>query len=281
MKLRRLNMNHGQGASTRRKEAGLRAVFDTSLGISKAKAVAAFPYWHIDMNAGPGWNHEADCEGSPLVFLRSAIAAGRARPIRAYFCDINFSAIMDLKPACRPLLEQLPDCHAAYSYRPNAILLGEVARDIRETERDPKYAMGTLLSDPNGPKPEAFPLPEMAAFAAEFPRIDMALNLNLNVFRAVEGCKVSTRLHPKQVETFRKYPTVREVMESLGRRHWSVRNPNTGCSHHYMLVVGRNAETKRTPFKDFYPADSEEGRRILDNLKRQDIGQRLLFPGLE
>jgi hypothetical protein len=167
----------------------------------------------------------------------------------------------------------------------NADVLKAFAACIRKVERNPHFAMGTCLSDPNGPR-AGFPLRELAEFAAEFPRIDMILNLNLNVYRAVGGCKPGCNLSPAHVRAFdsERFPPVTEVIRVLGRAHWFVRNPSAvgrGGGHQFMTLVGRSMAMKRASFKDFYPSDSPQGRRMLATLRRTEPSQRTLFPDME
>src|SRR5262249_15186317 len=83
----------GQGDNTRRKEDGFGAIFHTSLDISKG--ARRYPYWHIDLNAGSGFNEKAQCPGSPVVFMQEAARA--ARWVRAYFTDLNAEAAQALR----------------------------------------------------------------------------------------------------------------------------------------------------------------------------------------
>jgi hypothetical protein len=264
---------HGQGAGTPGKEDGFRAVFDVSLAISKAKSVAYWPYWHIDLNAGSGWNDLVDCEGSPLVFLSAAIAARRPGPVRLFFCDHRPDAIRQLQERCEPLLEQLrvvtPGSTITYHGGDNADFLAAVRRII--VASGDRYPMGTFLSDANSPT-QGFPFGQMVAFATAFPRIDAVLNLNLGVLRP--GARAPQ-------PGWRKHPTVVGMMNKIPRSIWWVRNPSRIGKHQFMALVGRNKDTGRRSFKDFYRADSPEGKLILERLKRVDVEQTLLFPEWE
>ncbi len=80
-------MIQGQGSSTSRKESGFAALLRLSLRISKAPTAAKNRYWHIDMNAGSGFNGLANCDGSPVIFLKQAAAVRRS--FTALFCDID------------------------------------------------------------------------------------------------------------------------------------------------------------------------------------------------
>jgi hypothetical protein len=59
----------GQGSQTRRKEEGFSVLLQDCLSLSKGGAARQFNYWHIDLNAGCGFNHEVGIPGSPVVFL--------------------------------------------------------------------------------------------------------------------------------------------------------------------------------------------------------------------
>ncbi len=273
-------MGHqGQGNGTLYKEQGYADIFRMSLRISKAPSVAQWPYRHLDLNSGSGWNEEAHCEGSPIVFLREAVEVFRPGPINAYFCDINGESIGHLEGACHEFIRQLDSCTVTAKATDNGTFLDEVAASIREEERRPDLAIGTCVCDPNGFK--GFPLESLVRFAHDFPRIDIVLNINCNLFRSVEGCKTSTKLPPKSVEAFRRWPTVPEMIDALGRVCWMIRNPQRVSGHAFTQLIGRTLGTGKRAFGGFFSLDSPEGQKILARLRRIEPDQGLLFEDWE
>jgi hypothetical protein len=270
-------MKQGQGESTWRKEEAFGDAFRVSLRISKSPRVAHFPYHHADLNAGCGWNEKADCAGSPLVFLDLAAACGRPGPIHAYFCDHDEEAIQKLRANVFGCVTGLPEGSTVTPRAmDNGAFLCEWAADIRALTPRGAFPVGTLLCDPNGFKD--MPLDALALFAAEFRCIDVVLNVNCNVFRAVEGCKKpSADLPAKTREAFSAWPTLPEIVARLCRRHWLIRNPSRACGHAFTQLIGRNTAAGHSRFKSFFPLESREGQDILSRLRTIEVGQRLLF----
>lgn len=253
-------MTQGQNKEgTRRKEDGFEAIFTISLSISKALTVANYPYWHIDLFAGSGYNHDAFCDGSPMVFLRQACKANR--PIRAYFCDAVASAIDELT---RRISAQRDHAKQAMSIietqcilADNKTLLPLVIDTIRRREKRPACAIGTLLVDPNGPKAVSEILDYLQEFARSFPRIDLILNINLWALKRCLGHKRNGKAG------FAWAYTINELLEKLPRNHWMIRNPSTHKGHPFTVMIGRDLKTSSNQFKDFHDVKSPIGRKIV------------------
>jgi hypothetical protein len=266
----------GQGNGTVRKEAGFAAVLRMSLRVSKARPVAAFPYWHLDLNSGSGWNAKAGCLGSPAVFLDEAARAGRAGPVHVRFCDTDSAAIETLRANCFGLCSRVgPEASVAARAMDNADFLRETAEEIRAAERNPGFAVGSCLCDPNG-FPDGFPVEALKDFACDFPRIDLAINLNVSLFARVRGCKDS--VHENIRKGFVHWPELGELIGLYPRRHWWVRNPPAGPwgMERFVTFYGHNwPRTKRTAFAEFVPLDSLAGQEIVGTFKRQASDQKL------
>jgi hypothetical protein len=270
-------MLQGQGVSTFRKEQGFGDVFRMSLRISKAPAVAGYCYWHLDMNAGAGFNEKADCEGSPLVFMRAGAAARRG--FRAYFCEAEPALAARLESRLRET--PLPaGCQAHVLRQDNAVALQQFAVAIGRAERRPDLAVGTCLCDPNAVR-EGFPVEALDFFLAQFKRIDFVLNLNVSVLRRGRGARQRYESDPDAPPYFRGFKDwpdlARDLLPRFHRRHWWIRNPPRVNSDQFTILVGRNVETKGAPFRDFYRLESREGQQILHGLKRVAAGQGFLF----
>jgi hypothetical protein len=265
------DLTQGNGDATPRKERDFSDAIEASLGLSYAGGVASWPYWHIDLNAGSGWNERPQCEGSPLVFLHQAIR--KKRRVNVCFCDLDGSKLEKLKNAVLPLCVQLaPGSEVAWVVRDNALALADWGRKIAAVE-NPACAIGSVLADPNGPR-QGFPLEALAIFAAGFPRMDLIFSLNVTLFRSALGCR------QRQRPGFADWPTVREMLRGLPRAHWLISNfqEHGVAGHRYAVLVGRTSAYGYKRYRNFYPIDLPEGRVIIDRLRRVADGQGELFP---
>src|SRR4051812_1061599 len=86
--LRRGRGGPGQSAATIDKERRIAACLSVGMKIAEAKfGQSGFAYWHLDANAGSGWNEEVNVPGSPLVFWQVANLYLNGLGPRAFFCD--------------------------------------------------------------------------------------------------------------------------------------------------------------------------------------------------
>lgn len=264
-------MSQGQGKHTAMKESGFAGIFDTSLCISKGGKAAAFPYWHIDLNAGCGWNDKAECWGSPIVFLQEA--RRKERDVVALFCDINQSFASELESTIHSMDWGEWEPEVAVARGDNAEWLTEFAKLIRARE-DPRYAVGSLLCDPNGFK-SGFPVNAIRTFAEEFRRIDLILNFNVSLFAKVQGCKENG------IPGFDHWPTIPDLIPTFHRKHWMVSNPpGWGQGDRFVIALGRNFDTGQRRFLNFYPLESQNGQEIIKLLRHQQPNQPFL-PGID
>jgi hypothetical protein len=262
-------MSQGQGDWTPYKERSFADLFLMTLRISKAESLLPFTYWHVDLNAGCGWNETANCAGSPLVFVRTALLAGR--PVRALFLERN----ADLAARLRQRLEEerLP-CWVRWDVyaRDNETFPGLVRWAMAEEENRPGLAFGTVLCDPNGIK-DGFPVVALAEFMAGHRRMDLILNLNFRVLRCVRGCKASGS------EVIRKgfvdWPELQDVLPHFAKDHWFVGNPVPVCGDCFGLLRGSNFDVGRRPFGRMHHVGTEQGRRILRKLGYVDLSPTL------
>lgn len=258
----------GQGKGTTRKEEGFAVIFRASLAISKGGSALSWPYWHIDCNSGCGINDRSGdvCDGSPIVFLKEAVASGRC--FHSYFCDKDETATKDLNARVASVGIRYPNI-AEVVCEDNGAFLRRMAIRIRSAE-NPKYAIGSVIVDPNGfqsQRESAYPRDALKEFAQEFPRIDLILNLNISLFARVQGCKRNS------IKGFDAWPTIDELMDELNRRHWLVRSPGKNPGEKFVTLVGRNIESGQNKIHEFYRRESVEGRHILEKLSRPPVGQ--------
>jgi three-Cys-motif partner protein len=257
----------GQGAGTLRKEEGFRHLLRDALRISNAPRIRRFHYWHTDLHAGSGWNEEASCPGSPVVFLEEARLRGRL--YRAHFCDRNLPSRLALEERLNGWSEPAGSTFAVWGLD-NSEILPHVSREIRMKEPNPERAVGTVLCDPNGWRD--VPYPELVTFATAFPSIDLIINLNVNLFRS------AGELRRRSAPGFEDWPTPAEIITPLDRQHWLIRNIARHGGHCFTILLGRNLRQKVGQFRDFYPISSPVGRDILANLRRVPVEQSTLFP---
>lgn len=261
----------GQGRHTGRKQGNLAAALGVSLSVSKGGAAASYPYWHIDLNAGCGWNHKAGCLGSPLVFVRQAGSQRHRRTFNALFCDRDGAAVAELSGR---LDAELVPCGSQMRMLAgdSADALDQFTGWIASARENPRYTVGTCYSDPNGPKD--VPYDRLRRFAAEFPAIDLILNLNVSTYMMMSRWPHDGR--------FSRYLMPADLLDTLSRQHWMVSNPPTGGGSspgmRFVLAVGTNYPTGSRRYKDFYPLGSQIGQEIITQFKHVQDGQGLLFP---
>jgi len=262
-------MSQGQGLSTRRKEERFRAVFALSLGVSKAVSFAK--YWHIDLNAGSGWNEECDCPGSPVVFLEVAEEMGRS--FQAFFCDSNVDYLKELQGRVYGWIERFDEAGIEIMPGDNGEALATITQRIRDEDPRPELAIGTCVCDPNGPK-NGFPGKALEAFAADFPRIDLVLNVNVRVWRAAVGAR------EKAIKGFEDWMDLGDAISRFNKKLWMVSNPPRVQGDCFSIFYGTNANIKETSFQGFHSLRSREGQQILRAMNHVNVGQQH-FPWME
>jgi hypothetical protein len=261
-----MTLRQGEGGSTARKQRGLAMLFRQGMRMTMRMP---YPYWHIDLNAGCGWNKKADCPGSPLVFLEEAERVGRS--FRAVFCDNDPDAVRELKERTMFAVDQFDPASITWVCRDNAEALTEFGRSIA-AEDSPGKAFGSVLIDPNGSK--GIPFDAVHEFFRRFTRIDLILNVNLSLFAMVRECKGNPN-----TPGFDDFPDPEDVcgFKQL-KSHWLVRNPPAGCNgNRFALFIGRNTDKGMTKFEEFYRLDSTQGQLIVKGLRRQNPAQETFW----
>ena len=135
-----------------------------------------------------------------------------------------------------------------------------IADQIRRAERKPRYAMGTVLCDPNGYfYGDSVPANELADFCREFPRIDVILNLNVRTRRLIRGCIEKRRAGWENVCCL----GLDELPWFLNRRHWLIRNLISKGGDQFVLMIGRNYRLGDHRALGFHHWESAAGQAIL------------------
>jgi hypothetical protein len=246
-------MIQGQSAVTLDKERRLASMLSISMRIANRKfGGKRWTYFHFDANAGCGWNAEVDVPGSPLVFWTLAEQHLTDMPIVAFFAEHNAAL-------AAYLLRRLPARFADRSFifkHDNETVLDVFAEYIRRRERA-AYAVGSIIVDPNGwfyrsAKGEGAPVDGLRRFAREFPRIDIALNLNARSYRLLLA-------NGQQVEP------PRAIMRAL-KAHWLVGRTQHG-GNEYLLAFGRNMAAGGHAAVGMHRLDSPAGHAIVNRVE--------------
>jgi hypothetical protein len=88
----------------------------------------------------------------------------------------------------------------------------------------------------------------------------------------INGCQ------PRGLPGFEGWPTLRQVISTLGKRQWFARNPPRLNGERFTTLFGTNFVLPDKPFGSFFPLESPEGRAIVDGLRHAEPGQGELFP---
>ena len=243
----------GQSLATIDKERRIGAALSVGMRIgSSCFADKGFRYWHFDGNSGSGWNEAVNVPGSPLVFWQVAALNLKGMLPRPFFCDIDREAMRRLQVRLR----ETPVAAASSVLLPgdNEAALDVFAECIRKFE-NPRFALGSLLVDPNGyyyrtPKGTGAPIGALNWFCREFLRIDITLNLNVRTYQ-LQSKHQHNVLPP------------REVLSSLNKAYWLVGRARTKGGR-FLQAVGRNTPTGDIKTLQLYRAESEIGQFILD-----------------
>lgn len=235
-------MIQGQGDSTEFKERGLSAAFWVNLTIFQRGFGQAgrFRYFHFDLNAGGGFNEQAGCIGSPLAFLQATRSANCER-FFAGFVDIDKAKVRSL--LARPELQR-PDCFMFHG--DNRGFIGQIPDLIRAYGENPRQAIGTVLSDPNGIE---VPLEELAWLSGECPKLDLVINWNSTSVKRTMG-------------VFGRGTRLTDALPVLRKKHWLIRMPLT--IHQFTLLIGRNIPTGEHRRLGLYHLNSPPGVSILN-----------------
>lgn len=232
------------GDATEIKQRGLSLAFRIGLAVVEkmARKVPNARYFHFDLHAGGGYNHEADCIGSPLTFLKETEVAGTARYFAA-FCDHDADQVRSLLN--RP--EVADDARTFVLHGDNSQLLAMVPSIIRECHDRPEWAIGSILSDPNGAD---VPLEAIVETLKECKRLDIIFHWNSTITK-----RLHNGIKPTQV-------LLRDVVDIVPKDYWLIREP--AGIHQFTLLIGRNWRFDDSRGMGFYHLESEQGQAILD-----------------
>lgn len=247
----------GQSRDTEWKERGIRAALSINLKICADK-MAWRPYFHFDLHAGCGWNHDFNVPGSPLAFLQAADGIGHPRPV-AHFVEIDAGRAAELK--ARPEVARRRECHVHAG--DNGAFCALIPDIIRHHGDRPEMAMGTILIDPNGPV--TVPYDAIAGVLRQCPRLDVIYNFpGTGTKRLPDG-------HKQKI-------TIGDIPGLFSKRHWLIRRQIGAWQ--WSLLIGRNFKCRDYPSFGFYHWDDPRGQHVvktLANVGRKTTGQGELF----
>jgi len=263
--VRRNKQEQGQGGTTEWKERGILAALALNLKLCThpAKFHSRFNYWHLDLHSGSGWNEEVNCVGSPLAFLE-VIRDFPDKRYQAFFCDHNPQLIDQLR--VRPEIAMNGRCYVFC--KENREILPVFAAAIRSSGDKPRYAMGSILVDPNGCCfGDAVPMQELQTFCREFPRIDILVNFNLRTWRMIRGCI------DKGMKGFlgRTCPAPSDLRTLFKKEHCLIRDTLIRGGDPFIFWIGRNYPMGEHPALGFFSLDSPRGQLILRRIEQPEI----------
>lgn len=245
--------HRGQGQShdsTEMKERGIASAISINLRIFKSKYKPWATYQHFDLNAGSGMNDQVNCIGSPLAFIQSVDNLGISN-YRAYFTDIDHDTIEKLHTYPEMKRENCFLFHGD-----NESLITAIPDLIRLTDKKLKYAIGSVLVDPNGSEVN---VDALSWLSKQCPRLDFIINWNSVIFKRLQGA----------------HGTLCSAIKSLDKKHWLIRKPSGG--HQFILIVGRNMRIGEDKKNGFYHLNSDLGQEIFHtcNLTKAEDKKRI------
>lgn len=240
----------GQSRATIDKERRIGSALTVCMRIAANKfGGKGYSYWHADLNAGSGHNEIINVPGSPLVFYELAHEYLSSLPPEIFFAERRRETAVQLLKHCQASEWQ----GKTYIFpHDNEEVLEVFAECIRQRER-PRFAIGTILIDPNGwfyrnRAGEGPPVDGLLKFVHEFPRIDVVANLNVRTFKLqrAQGHRV---------------PDLTELLMSLNKQYWLISRAQYGGDR-FIQLIGRNVETGPHKALGIHRVDSPEGREI-------------------
>jgi len=236
----------GQSAATELKERGLQSAFTVNLRVF-SKFKARYTYWHFDLNSGCGFNDEIGCIGSPLAFIGATKKTETPRYFSG-FCDINPAAVSQLMAN-----EHVVQNDQCFTFNGDNASLITAIPDIIATRENPKYAIGTVLSDPNGAD---VPLDQLEWLSRTCPKMDFIVNWNSRVFKLFQGKQWADK------------PTLNSAVRQMNKKHWLIRQPLG--AHKWTLLIGRNFRIDGHHALSFYNLDTKKGTEIFNRCNYLD-----------
>jgi len=248
-------MSQGQSRFTPNKIAGFEAAFVQNLAIVRG-GIGQSSYFHFDLNAGCGWNHHANCEGSPLAFRAAANRADFPSAL-CFCCEVDRVAADELAKRTKADGATFSVCGR------NQDFVRMIPHIIRRHGGDPATAYGSILIDPNNQRRSAIPYEELRDVARVCPRLDVFFNFPQNAMKRITSA-VAKGTHPESAA--KDCYDIDDMREVIGKKFlWIKQLPEMGD---FALIVGRNmsgaSHDKKTGLK---PWDSLDGVHYRERCK--------------
>ncbi len=195
-------------------------------------------YYYIDANAGCGYNYDARCEGSPVIFLKAREEA--KIKAKSYFVEINKDNVIQLARFIKPYVGDLVDFRLCPEDNRSAV--PRIAKVL------PKDAYGLIYFDPNG-------------------RPDWDTISRLSKIPALNHFDILIRYNAMAVKrTHKDTGLLMDHLPEVNKAHWMIRDLMPGERWQWTFLLGMN--WKMNPWKSqrFYYTDSPEGKEILDKI---------------
>lgn len=252
----------GHSRATKNKQECLEKIISQILSVIRViqgkRSYVNDKVFYIDTNAGPGYNLEENCDGSPIVFLKVATRLGLE--YQAHFIEINEESANTLREA----IKSYPNCFVHNG--DNRSVLDTVPYGI------PKNTFGILYMDANG-IPD-FSLLERVSRMPRMKTIDIVIR--------IPGAAIK--------RNYSEIGTLIAMIKSIHKSHWIIKEiDSVETGWQWSMLIGLNTKKMR-PWESqgFYSIDSEKGQQILEQLaytknylkkKRQLESGQMILPG--
>jgi hypothetical protein len=262
-------MANGQGASLRtgKKEQFFALCLAWHMK-QEARFLATFrtpqPYFHLDLNAGAGYNELVRHEGTPIIFMRQAVKYPQLA-MAAQFVERNGESVERLRSRMAGQFARQFNGSLFGMDRSFSIIRGDneerLIRFVQEVvpslAANPRTARGSIISDPNGwtRSGGAVNLRTLKAALAALPRMLVLIFFPFAQAKRCDQYKMNGEQGPvKNIET-------RNVCDFLPmRRYWLVSKQGA-----YVYLCGSaSLMPEGTPYVPAFRHDSPTGRAILD-----------------
>jgi len=203
----------GHSRATVDKEAGLSKLLSQHVNTVK-RIFEKYPnypqvYHFIDAYAGPGYNEEEQCDGSPMVFLKTA--ENLKIEYRAWFVEADIKSVKELRDRIRGY----HNCEVCPF--DNAKTVPEIARSL------PDNAFGLVYADQNG-----IPDIDMLSKVSRIPKLakfDILIRYNATAAKRNEPQTGMRML---------------DHISKINKSHWIIREPRAGDRWQWTFLLGLN-----------------------------------------
>jgi len=166
-------------------------------------------YYFIDAYAGPGYNEEEQCDGSPIIFLKTA--KDRGIDYYAWFVEQDIESVREL----RKRIEGYPDCEV--SPHKNAQAVPTIARSL------PENAYGLVYADPNG-IPD-FEMLSKVSRIDELDKFDILIRYNAAAVKRNE---------------FQTGERMLDHLRKINKKYWIIREIRPSDKWQWTFLLGTN-----------------------------------------